>query len=58
MDLLAKMADPLEFLARLIVALSWLDVEALMHCLLAATPLAMSLIKRRRYQLSWSLNQC
>jgi hypothetical protein len=31
MDLLAKMADPLGFPARLIDALSWLDDEALMH---------------------------
>jgi hypothetical protein len=31
MDLLAKMADPLEFQAPLIVVRSWLDDEALMH---------------------------
>jgi hypothetical protein len=44
------MADPLEFLAPQIDALSWLDVEVLMRSSSVETQLEMSHTKRRQFR--------
>jgi hypothetical protein len=52
------MADPLEFLALLIDALSWLDVEVLMRSSSVETQLEMSHTKRRQFRWLSSLDPC